>query len=213
MRKRDIITGKLKNKIELSKSEKRMWEKKTTSHIWSQCPDLKQCVNQHCWRAQKTQECDKCKLRTSKCICTLKLTNLRCQNCEETSRNCRCDLPKERDIQTELTLAMGSYKGKEKIKSIGQLISVMNGNGISDQRCVFDNKLKKWVEKRFEPLPTGIFEWECLNSGTLGETEFVMDSGSQLNILPMSEIRSQGIKVSLLPQIDLDVQGIGGSMS
>ena len=77
---------------------------------------------------------------------------------------------------------MDSYRGREKIKSIGQLISVMAGNGVSDQRCVYDNIRKIWIEKRFEPLPKGSFEWECLESGTQGETEFVMDSGSQLNI-------------------------------
>ena len=59
MRKRDLITYKLKNNLELSKYENRMWEKKTTSHIWSQCPNLKECVNAHCWRTQKTQKCDK----------------------------------------------------------------------------------------------------------------------------------------------------------
>ena len=151
-------------------------------------------------------------MRTSNCTCTSKLGDLKCQNCEKISRNCKCDLPEERNIQEELTLAMDSYKGREKIKSIGQLIAVMAGNGVSDQRCVYDNKRKIWIEKRFEPLPKGGFEWECLDSGTQGETEFVMDSGSQLNILPMSEIRSQGIMVNLLPRIDLDVQGIGGSM-
>ncbi len=107
---------------------------------------------------------------------------------------------------------MDSYKGREKIKSIGQLIAVMAGNGVSDQRCVYDNKCKIWIEKRFEPLAKGGFEWECLDSGTQGETEFVMDSGSQLNILPMSEIRSQGIDIKSLPEIDLNVQGIGGAM-
>ena len=69
-----------------------------------------------------------------------------------------------------------------------------------------------WVPRRFEPLPKGEFEWKCLGSGSKGTTEFVMDSGSQLNILPMSEIRDQGIDVDSLPRIDLDVVGIGGSM-
>ncbi len=150
--------NKLKNNLELSNSEKRMWEKKTTSHIWSQCPNLKECVNAHCWRTQKTQKCDKCQMRTSNCVCTSKLGDLICQNCEKTSRNCKCDLPEERNIQRELTLAMDSYKGREKIKSIGQLIAVMAGSGVSDQRCVYNNKRKIWIEKRFEPLPKCSFE-------------------------------------------------------
>ena len=61
-------------------------------------------------------------------------------------------------------------------------------------------------------MPRAKFEWKCLDSGTQGTTEFVLDSGSQLNLLPMSEIRDQGIDMNSLPRIDLDVIGIGGSM-
>ena len=43
-------------------------------------------------------------------------------------------------------------------------------------------------------------------------TEFVLDSGSQLNLLPMSEIRNQGVDVKSLPRIHLDVTGVGGAM-
>ena len=158
MRKRDLITYKLKNNLELTIPEKRVWEKKTTSHIWSHCPNLKECVNAHCWRTQKTQICDKCQKRTSNCTCTSKLGDLQCQRCEKTSRNCKCDLPEERNIQEELTMAMNSYKGREKIKSIGQLIAVMAGSGSSDKRCVYDNKCKVWIPKNFEPLPRGGFQ-------------------------------------------------------
>ena len=56
MRRRDLITYKLKNNLELTIPEKRMWEKKTTSHIWSQCPNLKECVNAHCWRTHTVKE-------------------------------------------------------------------------------------------------------------------------------------------------------------
>ena len=73
MRKRDLITYKLKNNLELTKSEKQTWEKKTTSHIWSQCPNLKECTNAHCWMTQKSQTCDKCQNRTTSGICTTKL--------------------------------------------------------------------------------------------------------------------------------------------
>ena len=170
MRKRDLITYKLKNNLELTKSEKRTWEKKPTSHIWSQCPNLKECTNVHCWITQKTQICSKCKDRTTSCTCTTKLVAIKCQQCEETSRNCKCGLPKERNIQDELASAMASYRGTEEVRSIGQLIALMAGGGSSEKRCVYDNKRKMWVPRKFEPLPKGDFEWECLGSGSKGTT-------------------------------------------
>jgi hypothetical protein len=132
----------------------------------------------------------------------------KCQQCEKTSRDCKCDLPKERNIQDELASAMASYRGAEKVKSISHLTALMAGGGSSEKRCVYDNKLKKWIPRKFEPLPKGNFEWECLSSGSKGTTEFVLDSGSQLNLLPMSEIRDQGIDVNSLPRIDLNVIGV-----
>jgi hypothetical protein len=41
MRRRDLITFKLKNNLELTNPEKQMRGKKTSSHIWSQYPNLK----------------------------------------------------------------------------------------------------------------------------------------------------------------------------
>ena len=131
MRKRDLITYKLKNNLELTKYEKRTWEAKTTSHIWSQCPNIKECTNVHCWITQKTQTCSKCKDRTTSCTCTSKLGAIRCQQCEKTSRDCKCDLLKERNIQDELASAMASYRGSEKVKSISHLTALMAGGGSS----------------------------------------------------------------------------------
>ena len=93
------------------------------------------------------------------------------------------------NIQDELASAMAFYRGTEEVKSISHLTALMAGGGSSKKRCVYDNKLKIWIARRFEPLPKGDFEWECLGSGSKGTTEFVLDSGSQLNFLPMSEIR------------------------
>ena len=144
---------------------------------------------------------------------TSKLKAVKCQHYEETSIKCQCDLPEERNIQAELTKALETYSGSEKIKSISQLTALMAGAGYSTVgHCVYDHKLNKWIPRKFEPLPKSKFEWRCLKSEVRGITEFVLDSGSQLNLLPMSEIRNQGINVNSLPRINLDVIGVGGSM-
>ena len=136
MRKRDMITYKLKKRLELSKSEKRTWESKTSSHIWSQCPNLRECTNSHFWLTQKSQTCNKCEYKTTSCICTSKLKATRCQQCEKTSINCQCNLPKERNIQAELASAMASYGGPEKIRSISHLTALMAGGGTDVNHCV-----------------------------------------------------------------------------
>ena len=50
-----------------------------------------------------------------------------------------------------------------------------------------------------------MFDRESINVEGKGSTEFILDSGSQLNLIPMKELRKQGIKVEDLPQIKLNV--------
>ena len=62
-------------------------------------------------------------------------------------------------------------------------------------------------------MPKGIFDWENINGSGKGNTEFILDSGSQLNLIPMRDIKNQGVDINNLPQINLNVTGVGGEMS
>ena len=63
-------------------------------------------------------------------------------------------------------------------------------------------------------LEKGVFDWESINAEGKGSTEFILDSVSQLNLIPMRELRNQGVNIENLPQINLNVlTGVGGKMS
>ena len=88
----------------------------------------------------------------------------------------------------------------------------MAGSG-ADGYCIYDPIKKKWIPGRFIPSPKGVFDWENINGSGNGKTEFILDSGSQLNLIPMRDIRKQGVDINSLPQINLNVTGVGEEMS
>ena len=98
-----------------------------------------------------------------------------------------------------------------KIKSISHLTTLMAGS--DEGHCTYDPKRQRWIPGRFAPSPKGIFDWENINGSGKGKTEFILDSGSQLNLIPMGDIKKQGVDISSLPQINLNVTGVGGEMS
>ena len=87
----------------------------------------------------------------------------------------------------------------------------MAGSG-PEGHYIYDHKTESWVPKNFETLPGADFEWECLASKKRGMTEFILDSGSQLNLLPLEEIDTQGINVRNIHRIHLNVAGVSGRM-
>ena len=100
---------------------------------------------------------------------------------------------------------------KIKITSINQLAALMAGSG-TDGHCTYDPIRRKWIPGKFIPSPKGVFDWENINGSGKVQTEFILDSGSQLNLIPMSDIRKQGVDINSLPQINLNVTGVGGAM-
>ena len=66
----------------------------------------------------------------------------------------------------------------------------MAGTG-QDGHCTYDPKKKKWIPGRFIPSPKGDFDWENINGSGKGKTEFILDSGSQLNLIPMNDIKNK----------------------
>ena len=87
----------------------------------------------------------------------------------------------------------------------------MAGSG-PEGHCIYDHKTESWVPINIEPLPRADYEWECLDSKKRGVTEFILDSGSQLNLLPLEEVDTQGINVRNLPRIHLNGAGVSGRM-
>ena len=66
-----------------------------------------------------------CKNRIKDCDCTSKLKNMECETCYKPGVDFKCDLPKERDFNSELTEALGKYKGSKKIRIISELQLMM----------------------------------------------------------------------------------------
>ena len=68
------------------------------------------------------------------------------------------------------------------------------------------------MESGFATQPRAKFEWECLNMGTIRTSNFILDSGSQLNMLKFEEVEKLGFKLEDLNTIYLQVNGISGSL-
>ena len=140
-----------------------------------------------------------------------------CEVCEKPYTKCDCGLKKDLNIEEVLEEALKEYEGDEelnkiKIISINQLVALMAGTG-ADGHCTYDPIKMKWIPGRFIPSPKGVFNWENINESGKGKTEFILDSGSQLNLIPMRDKRKQGVDIKSLPQINLNVTGVGGEMS
>ena len=139
-----------------------------------------------------------------------------CDDCGLPYTKCKCDLKKDLNVQKVIQKVLKKYEKNEKvnmvrIKSISHLTTLMAGS--TEGHCTYDPKMKRWIPGKFTPSPKGIFDWENLNGSGKGKTEFILDSGSQLNLIPMKNIRKQGVDIESLPQINLNVTGVGGEMS
>ena len=190
-----------------------MLNSKVKNHIWYQCPKLKQCMNKHCWIASKNQFCTQCRQKTKQCECAERMRQLPCDDCKKPNINCECGLKEELTIQEVLNTALEEYENdkelsKIKITSINQLAALMAGSG-TDGHCTYDHEKKLWIPGKFIPSPKGTFDWESINGNGKGSTEFILDSGSQLNLIPMRDLRNQGVNIENLPQINLNVTGVG----
>ena len=145
------------------------------------------------------------------------MKQLPCEKCKKPSINCDCELKKEIDIKEVLEKALGKYEEDEelskiKITSIDHLAALMAGSG-TDVHCTYDPEKEIWIPGKFTPSPKGMFDWENINGVGKGKTEFILDSGSQLNLIPMRELKKQGVNINSLPQINLNITGVGGEMS
>ena len=78
--------------------------------------------------------------------------------------------------------------------------------------CSYDSDTDTWVERGFADQPRANFEWECLSTGTLGISDFILDSGSQLNMLKFEEEEKMGFKLEDPNTIYLQGNGISGSL-
>ena len=220
IRQREEILLKMKNGMKLSKSEERVLEKKINPHLWNNCPDMRRCLQDHCWLTWKSGKCKTCRQTLGKCTCMSRLKNLVCTRCKEPGVKCGCD---EEEIygetlhraKTTLELALQSYKGERRVNSVTELLSLVAGVAINPTvgSCSYDVDSDKWIESGFAPQPRGEFEWTCLETGTSGSTNFVLDSGSQLNMLKFEEVEKIGIKLEDLNTIFLTVNGITGTMA
>ena len=105
--------------------------------------------------------------------------------------------------KSTLENALQSYKGERRVKSVTELLSLVAGVSINPTvgSCSYDADTDKWIESGFAPQPRGEFEWTCLEKGTVGSSIFVLDSGSQLNMLKFEEVERLGIKLEGLNTI------------
>ena len=145
------------------------------------------------------------------------MKQLPCEDCKKPNINCDCGLKEEMNIKEVMETALKKYENdkelsKIKITSINQLAALMAGSG-TDGHCTYDHEKKIWTPGKFIPSPKGIFDWENINGTGKSNTEFILDSGSQLNLIPMRDLKKQGVDINSLPQINLNVTGVGGEMS
>ena len=211
VRQREEILFK-KNGLPLSKADDRKLNKQFPRHIWNNCPDLQSCIPEQCWRALKSGKCDRFGETLWRCTtCMLRLKTLVCIRCKKPGIQCDCGVDEEvlPRAKTALEEALQSYKVEHKIESVTELLSLMAG--VVDPTkcsCIYDSRTHTWVEKGFAPAPRAKFEWECLEKGTVGTTSFILDSGSQLNMLKFTEAMRLGVNVEELSRIYLRVNGI-----
>ena len=114
-----------------------------------------------------------------------RLKNLVCTKGRESGVTCKCD---KEEIYGEtlhrakstLELALRSYKGERRVNSVRELLSLVAGQVVDPTvgSCSYDVDSDTWIESGFAPQPRGDFEWECIETGVLGSTNFVLDSGS-----------------------------------
>ena len=72
---------------------------------------------------------------------------------------------------------------------------------------------QEWITRPFEPLPKGYFRWKKENQLKQGRVGFILDTGSQLNIMNTKDATSGGIDVESLPDIELHIMGVAGKMT
>ena len=116
-----------------------------------------------------------------------------CEKCEKPNMECVCGLKEDLNIEQVMEKAPKEYEDDEelskiKITSINQLAALMAGSGTVGH-CTYDPVKKKWIPGKFIPSPKGVFDWENINASGKGKTEFILDSGSQFNLIPMRDIR------------------------
>ena len=158
MRQREEILLKIKNGMKLSKSEERVLEKKITPHLWNNCPDMRRCLQDHCWLAWKSGKCGTCRRTLGKCVCMSRLKNLVCTRCKEPGVRCGCD---EEEIYGEtlhrakstLELALQSYKGERRVNSVTELLLLVAGVVVNPTvgSCSYDVDSDSWIESGFAP--------------------------------------------------------------
>ena len=118
-----------------------------------------------------------------------------CTGCKKPSIRCECGLREEEAIQENLRVALKKYEDNKdlitvKIKLINQLTALMAGTG-PEGHCTYDQDKKQWIPGGFFPSPKGTFDWECIEINKKRNIEFILDSVSQLNLVPMKELRKQ----------------------
>ena len=220
-RRREKIMEKIRSNAQLTKSEKKLMQPGKNNHPWYHCQDRTDCTNNQCWMAVKNQICAQCKEKTKTCICAERMRHLPCTGCGKPNNepiHQGCGLKDDEEpLQEILKEALENYERnkklkKVKIKSISHLATLMVGSG-DEGHCIYNQRTKQWAPGTFLPSPKGIFDWNNLNGQGGGNTEFILDSGSQLNMIPMKELRKQGVIIEDLPEITLNMTGISGKMS
>ena len=112
---------------------------------------------------------------------------------------------KRHDIRKALTNSAG-YR-RELIGDPQCLVNLIEVNCTNTtDRCVYDDENQEWISKPFEPLPRGFFKWKQEDQLKQGRVGFILDTGSQLNILNTADATKNGIHTETLPDIELHIK-------